>query len=575
MKPEQRSLLIHIVISFIIILLTYRNFSWRVDHIIGLDNISPYWGIDVLLHRALNSGNFFLFGPSLYNLPVMLGSLMNLSSGLLSQLNVIVPFLLGTIGFITLVNRKITTAKAPSHDRLLHNSLLLFLVLGNLVTIWIFNQPIAIFLSIYAALPWVLLLMTHESSEKSALPMMFLLYTGYALGISFYFLSSLNLVAFILLNIQLLFLALIINYLFGKKAGVNSEGKSLKNRIKRLWENTSAKRVILTLGSILLAWAIVTQALILLSDTPKFLPLTMIDLAQDLQGSPAIAQVTSDLREAELSRNTLVNSFRYATGWMELHDIEGNTVFEQYEVYNSLTFILLGLAPVLFLLVNSYKTVRTDKRVAALVVFYILMVITISRFGLAVTSHFYYLENALRWASSKLWPAIFVSYLMLFALSIRRFTVPNTRIVAIIFLPILMLYSYIWVYEGVLSSYVNVEMPEEYFEVFSQFDEDDTVYYYPAPQQLYFRQYDWGYYGSDFLSFMTKAEVLDIATVSDFNDEYFEIADELLSCDSESIRMRGIDYVVVDGSVKDYEEDVDCERWEVNESNSYFTVYSL
>ncbi|WKZ31325.1 MAG: hypothetical protein QY318_00945 [Candidatus Dojkabacteria bacterium] len=272
-----------------------------------------------------------------------------------------------------------------------------------------------------------------------------------------------------------------------------------------------------------------------------------------------------------------MNSFRYATGWMELHDATGESIFQYYDTYNSTLFVLLGLTPVLFIFATSYRKVREDRKILALIAVYTITVLMISKYGVMLMGNFYYLENALRWASSKLWPAILVTYLVLFIVLMRALDFKKFKTVSIGMILLLLLYSLPWLQGKVLSNYVNVEMPDEYYTTFSAFDQQDKVLYYPPPQQLYFRQYDWGYFGSDFLNFMTKAEVIDIATVSDVNDFYFEMTALLQTCSADELKANGITHVVVDGSVTDHGELTlpDCAGWEVVEENEYFVVYEL
>ncbi|WKZ31326.1 MAG: hypothetical protein QY318_00950 [Candidatus Dojkabacteria bacterium] len=269
MSKKNFSLLLILTPLMIALAFAVANFFWRVSYIIGLDNISPYWGLEILVYRAFHSGNFFLYGPSLFNLPVIFAGLIGLTPSILSKLNTALPFIVGMAGYIVLVRLSLGASVKEKRTAIREAFSLvsgLLLVIGSLISIWIFNQPVTIFLAMFAALPWTVLLLQRKDRTVSNRVGMILLILGLLLGVIYLFLSSLNLVAFFLLVPQVLLLAAMLN--FAQTRNVN-KANSLRGRVHFLITESRLKEVTAYTLLLLLSWAVIVQGLLLFHSRKK------------------------------------------------------------------------------------------------------------------------------------------------------------------------------------------------------------------------------------------------------------------------------------------------------------------
>lgn len=135
----------------------------------------------------------------------------------------------------------------------------------------------------------------------------------------------------------------------------------------------------------------------------------------------------------------------------------------------------------------------------------------------------------------------------------------------IIFLPVLslliiqMFYAE-FLFTGKLFSPVSLlEVPQEYYILGEYLEENDSegrIYYAPASNNNYFRQYEWGFWGSQFISYIIPNPVMDLALAvgSDSGENaLLDMANVFRSGDSEKflslLQRYEAEYVLVDESI--------------------------
>jgi hypothetical protein len=81
-------------------------------------------------------------------------------------------------------------------------------------------------------------------------------------------------------------------------------------------------------------------------------------------------------------------------------------------------------------------------------------------------------------------------------------------LLAVSLTPSLFLFSKI----GNTITKTRVIVPSEYNEILHDLSKVDTLVIVEPAQQLYFKAYSWGYYGTDFIAYITPAQVITNAT---------------------------------------------------------------
>lgn len=545
----------------ILILIIILNFE-PGEIVMGLDNISPWFGEDINLHRMFNSGNFFLYGPLFFNPVIHLLNIVSLPSWLVSQIFVFFSFFTGV--FFCLKILEISTKDDLNRFGLASVSLLS--LLGTLISIWVFNQPNLIFISMFAGFPAVLygivcLLLKKEVS--------LFIKIWIIVGLGFFLTTSLNLVTFLLGLSQLLIL-----------------GGVLVSIIQGISVKLSFLHALKYIGMLFLVWVVLIQILLFFTNDRNFIGVEIYNLVFHVKDSSITHEVTEQLRRSEIKNNSLLNTLRFAGGWLEMHDTSGEPVFQYYDKYmNSYLMIVAGLIPFIFIAVTSYKSVAKDNKYLVLYAVFWLSFIFMSRYFSLITKNIPLFKDAFRWFSSKFWQ---ITFILTPVLLVRGLVSISRRTVKYLWVGLLLcsyvLSSFPWWVGNISSDYVMVDLPEEYYYL-NRISSESKILYSPAPQALYFRQYKWyedcdySYYGSDFISYLTKAEVMDISGVSEYSTKYENYTDSINTCEIDDIRDAQIDYYIYDKSVVGKGEyDIvkrleGCSDLEMKTENEYFVVW--
>ncbi len=292
---------------------------------------------------------------------------------------------------------------------------------------------------------------------------------------------------------------------------------------------------------------------------------------KDLLDNTYMPSVTTGIIASEKT-NSIIRTLQYALGWMELHNSSNQPLFEFYSTYReNILYTLLGIIPFLLSIpVILFKKTKTNLYLLGVL---ILFVIVASGLGMSIIEKIPYLSSSLRWASSKLWPMYVIPIALLPSIVLAELLKGRKLIFKFsILLPLfaaLCFYGYPVLSGKLLSTKLLVNIPSEYFTL----PNDSKILVLPHAQRLYMRDYDWGYYGSDFLSYINRSQFVDGADMYEYATEYESILETGTIPDD-------IKYVVYDASA---EMNLDSTLKEESQnlvkdltvisSNKYFTLY--
>jgi len=521
-----------IIVGIIVLVLIILNV--KLDFIImGADNASPYFNPIQILDRIKDT-SAVIFGGIVFQVPFLQTlKLMGFSPELISNIYVFSNLFFGVIG-IALIIRKQT-------KNLWATILGSIIFLTSLFTFFIFSQPNFLFMAAYGSIP-ILIYILSKNTLKWYHWILLLIFS-----LSF-LTTTLNIVAFGLYLIQIL----IISQILVKD----------KNRWKRnlLW------------GILLVAiWMAVIQIIMSTNGDYKFFIVNIYDYAKDLLSNVYMPTVTSGILASEKT-NSLIRTFQFALGWMELHNSNNDTIFEFYTTYReNFTYTLLGVIPFLLsLLVIIFK--KSKKYLLLLLILFLFIFIS-SGIGMALIEKVPYLSSSLRWASSKLWPMYIIPITVLPSIVIAQMTKGRKLFAKLSLLiplvALLCIYGYPVLNGHLISPKTLVNIPQVYFSL----PQDSKILVLPHPQKLYMRDFQWGYYGSDFLSYINSSQIVDGANMYEYATEYEQIFETGIIPDD-------VQYVLYNTSAEmNIDEDQKqkslelLDGLEITNSTQYFTLY--
>ncbi len=471
-------LIIVLAICFLIIILNF-DFSKLV---IGLDNASPYFDISDVLGRIRGTSSI-IYGGILFQAPfIYILKVLQFTPEVISNLYISINFILGSIG-ILLLTKRITKDRIAA-------ILSTVILITSLFTIWIISNPNFLFIASYGTIPLLIYLLSKEKLKLKHYVLISVL--------SILFLTTtLNIVAFLLFASQIVLIAFVLS----KKT-------------------SSIKRLLIWITTVILFWIISIQCTMLINGDSSLFVIQIFNYIGDLIKHPYMSVISSGIIASEKT-NSILNVANFSTGWMELHDSGNAPVFEYYGIYKeNIFYTLLGIAP--FALSLLALGLEKTKKVIGLTALLLLFLFLSSRFGVSVIENIPFVREALRWPSSKLWPIYILPLTVLSGISISYITklrkfVPYVMLSTLVV--ILLFYSFPVLSGNLISSKTKVNIPQEYFNI----PRDSKILILPNPQRLYMREYEWGYYGSDFISYINNSEIVDGANLYEYAPLYEEI----------------------------------------------------
>lgn len=472
-------------ISVVIYLVTNKIGSSYV----GIDNLSPFWGVQPILAQISHAGNYFSFGPLLFSWWFYLLSFVGVSAEILSQAYVYGYLFLALIGYHTLTEKIL---KTPVHWAVF--SLIFF---SSLIPLWIFSTHEMMFMSLFTALPFIFIWLLQPSSFKNTLFQLLFIFP-------LFFTSSVNVVVF---AFGYLFLGLLL-------------------LLTKNLNSVSLIKIALLGGIFLLA----SQILILYTNGSIPIQNEFTNHLVTLNNSTEMLRITSDLQKSELQNASITNAMRFATGWLALFDVNQSYLLPWATTFrNNLVVIVAQLSIIFAAILLPFLKKGSDTKIWSIL--YVTGAFLLSIFGLTLIVKIPYVGLLLRSASTKLWMLIFLPYIILTARLLLSYANLPWRIVLFI---LLLIPSFPWLIGQFSGSFNSVIIPKEYTQYYASLSAKDVVLTLPEPQAIYFRKYDWGYYGSSLTSYMTTARILDGGTITSAKDEYKAHLARLLLCKNPS-----------------------------------------
>lgn len=499
----------------------------------GADNASPYFNPIQILSRIKDT-SAVIFGGIVFQVPFLQTlKLIGLTPEVISNIYVFSNFFLGVIGIALIIRKQTNNFWATILGSLIF--------ITSLFTFFIFSQPNFLFIAAYGSIPMLIYILSRNKLSWYHWILLVLF------SISF-LTTTLNIVAFGLYWFQVLILSQIL----------------VKD--KNLWKRN------LLLGIVtILIWIATIQIIMAINGDYKPFIVNIYQYTQDLLTNAYMPTVTSGILASEKT-NSIVRTFQFALGWMELHNSSNQPIFEFYSTYReNILYTLLGIIPFLLsLLTIVYKK---SKKYLLLLLVLLLFVLASSGVGMSIIEKIPYLSSGLRWASSKLWPMYVIPITILPSIVIAQMIKGKKLItklaILIPLIAILGIYSYPVLNGHLISQKVLVNVPTEYYNL----PTDSKILVLPHPQKLYMRDFEWGYYGSDFISYMNSSQIVDGANMYEYATEYEEILESgVIPSDIRYVMYNTSTEINLDDDQRQKSLELIKDLKPIN-SNQYFTLY--
>lgn len=521
LKKQWDILAIILIIGFLVFLNIRPNFV-----IMGLDNASPYFDLGVVLSRIKGTSSI-IYGGILFQSPFLYPFIkLGLSPAIISNIYLFFNLITGVLG-IYLISSSLSKKKLP---RIIAS--LIFLT--SLLTVWIFSQPNFLFIAAFGTIPLLIYLLGQRKRT--------LLYYAVLIFFTISFITtSLNIVAFFLYLFQILLL------------------------VKVLYPKTELKFLLIWSISLILFWLITLQITTIVNGDTAFILLNIFDYIKGLLNNPTVREVSEGIIASEKT-NSLIHTLSFSLGWTELHDTQNVPIFEFYNGYRqNLFYLSVGAIPTLTALGLILK--EKGKRILFLTLLLVSFILISSKYGITLIEQIPYISDSLRWVSSKIWPIFIIPVVSLNTLLFSSIFKNSKGFlkygISILFISLLTFYAYPILNGNLLSSKTLVDIPEAYFEL----PEDSNILVLPEPQALYMREYNWGYYGSDFLSYINSSTFVDGSNLYESGPMYSTVLE------SREVP-ENIDFILYDKSAQSSQEYPKLlEGFRVINSNRYYTLY--
>ncbi len=441
---------------------------------------------------------------------------------------------------------------------------------STLWTMWLFYQNMAPYIVNFGFLPLILLAIYRYSVKNSWGNLFFLfvssiLFSATSVIATLFFIDLIFLVAFTLFT----------------------------NLISKKEKKKEVKNILITLGVFL-----ITQLFWIL----PFIHYTL-STSSDIIDSYTNRTITASVIDLETDFQTLINSARMYN--RTLFDMDGNKyLFPMAEVYQSYDFYkVIGLIPVFLSLIalifgifkKNYKLLFWG--ILGFGSLYLIKVLNPPLgevFGW-LQENIPLFKQVLRWPFSKLGQIYLICITVLstfgavylikfFAFFVgKKFPKRLYILSSFVLLCILQLVYAEYMFRGdIFADRAAVSIPQEYFELGEYLEENDDrgrIYYAPPSNNNYFREYEWGFWGSQFISYIIPNPVMDMSLAVGSNvgeKALLEILNTVRSENKEEflylMQRYDVSYVLFDTSVEmeGYAFDLDEEK-----VKSIFSDYKL
>jgi hypothetical protein len=390
-----------------------------------------------------------------------------------------------------------------------------FSYFANMVTSWMFNSPLMVFLAGYAFLPLLLWRLAVVFRHPTGLNYLLLF-----IAVIVHTTSSMVPTTFIVESGIILFFIVYLSMDFRHQLG------------KRRTGLVAAMSAVVIFGSQL------------------FWILPFVQFVQSnavaLRETYINRSLTPQLVEDEATHNITSNTVRLFFSWMDIRNDDGTYQFPHYPRYLARDVAGLGyLLPALALAGYLFAFSKRARHTVMLSTLFFAGLILINGinppFGSVFSffqEHIPLFKQVFRWQSSKLYPLLTIPYAVFAGMGAVFFTAlaeyavrsqkKRVRSIAAILPGILISIGFIWFVlpyftGGLINPENYVRVPGEYFELskyLKKNDPDSRIMLVPAANTLYFRTHTWGFYGSSFLNYLIPNPIVEKAlTTGSFENE--------------------------------------------------------
>ena len=476
-------------------LLSNDNYSPELNPFLSVSRYveSPAWRGYRVLGIPSDSEQADLFRSMLF---LILNGLFPRSS--LAQIFSLICIVVGTLSMATLTTRFIRDfVNTKSSGYVFFISGLIYL--SSLWTAWVFNFNMMPYIAQYGFLP-LLLLSIYLLMKDFTYPRFFFLFISSILFVSTSVIGTLFFVNIVLI----LFVFIYFGYLHRVKIKGILKYFSLFLVVQLFW---------------ILPFVIYTKS-----------------VSQDIIDSPTNRAITANTIDLEKQMLDLPNAARLYTRLLgTVDDSEQKTfIFPMSEEYMNYDFYrVFGLLPIFFALLGLVFTLlkKEFKLIPLWIVLFGFLFLLKNQnppFGeiyiwLQENSNIF--KQVFRWVSSKVGQQYLVLLTMTATIGfllllnfLSSFLKKIPRYIFILFslalvtVPLLFYMEYI--FQGDLfTERATVVLPEEYYEFAGKIRKDPTsrIYYAPPSNNGYFREYEWGFVGSQFISYLVPNPVMDMS----------------------------------------------------------------
>lgn len=423
-----------------------------------------------------------------------------LPSWLTGQIFYSVCLFVGSISIGMLVSKLVSESKLKKYKSIS------FLLAGTtyattLWTMWTFYQSMAPYVANYGFLPLLLLAVYQYTKEQKITNLLFLF-------ISSLLLTSVSVIATLFItNFILLFSFILFLNIFSTE-----KGKIL--------------RILKTLAVFLL-----TQLFWIL----PFIYYT-ITTSQDIIGSYTNRTITSSIIDLESDMQNPLNSARFFN--RSLFELDGEEyLFPMAEEFQTYDFYkVLGLLPAFFsILALVFGVWKKNRKLLfwggiALVSWFLIKVVNPPLSGVFVwiQENIPLFKQVFRWPFSKLGEVYLIAVTILSTFGILYFHTFLSSFIkgrtlkkiflglSFFFIILLQLIYSEYIFRGdIYPKRAIVDLPSTYFELENYISEnnlDGRIYYAPPANNNYFREYSWGFWGSQFISYILPNPMMDLSS---------------------------------------------------------------
>jgi hypothetical protein len=254
-------------------------------------------------------------------------------------------------------------------------------------------------------------------------------------------------------------------------------------------------------------------------------------------------EITPWTIQKEITYNKWNNVPRFVNSWLDSKNQDDTYLFSEAEVYKNnwlivfdsyIPFVLVILAT--FYLLKKYKT----KYLPIIILWWVGFWLTKGSNGpiggiyVWMQDHIPLFRQVFRWGSSKFWPMLLLPMPILICLLMEKIFEKKRffKILSLFLIGFLLIYIYPVFKAKLINERDFVKIPSEYYQLKEYLEKnklEGRILLSPEANMLYFRNYEWGFFGSVFWSYFIDNPIIEKALItgSAENEDAFQTIYEM------------------------------------------------